>query len=37
MNSFFINITLELNLKTDTETFFGTTIILDEFLEEFLS
>ena len=37
MNSFFINITLELALKKDTETSLGTTIILDEFLGKFLS
>ena len=35
IDSFFINITAELDLKKDTETFLGTTTTLDEVLEKF--
>ena len=35
MNSFFINIIAELDLKKDTENFLGTTITLDDPLKKF--
>ena len=35
MNSFFINITAELDFKKDTETFLGISTTLDEVLEKF--
>ena len=35
MNSFFINIIAELDLKKDTENFLGTAITLDDPLKKF--